>query len=715
MAATQFEIDNALMAGRAYFDTRASTNRFPVPQGWAEFKHRALDSGFEAMSFQRESNPNEIVISFAGTDFTDFFGDWTKANFPLAFGELGTQLVDAARYYLEVKAANPTAIISFTGHSLGGGLAALMAVFFDEQAITFDQAPFAAAASDTVRAELEFWLNGYGYSDAMLTSLVPEFMSYSEGTRTANVTGYYVEGEALQYPPFSAYDTIGTQTMLPQHSVDLGLVDGPRDLHSQTLLTAFLLSDTFRDLTFKLPDLLKTLFDEALYARSTEPGPDAQPNFLEHLLRHQIGVAADPIAGVAAIPADAMLDRFVVDLQKVTPDTYGMASGTAMAEALVVTAMEYHYFKDAASASQLFTFDNYGLHFKYSDIGASSYKSLPKLVDAVNAFLTPEEQALLNGKLIKQDAWHIQSGVGGMVVHAGAGNDAMIGGANSDGLWGGGGADILIGGANNDVLAGETGNDYLLGGIGFDTYLINPGDGYDTILDTDGQGVVTIGGIEAKGSATGGLDAKKWIQVGNVWQDRQNGLTYGLAALADGSQTLLIRDLSGSTVEIKDWSENELGITLGAGAAPVVLPLPTTSTTLSGDLKPADTDPAAAGVQAAYDDLGNIIVGTEADPGRADTLYDSAGNDRIEGKGGNDTLLAERGGDDILDGGAGDDLLLGDAGHALADALEQYAQASTRAEQLALLDGLVEAWSDTSDNDLMLGGAENESAWKEAA
>lgn len=54
MATTQFEIDNALMAGRAYFDTRASTNRFPVPQGWAEFKHRALDSGFEATSFAQQ-------------------------------------------------------------------------------------------------------------------------------------------------------------------------------------------------------------------------------------------------------------------------------------------------------------------------------------------------------------------------------------------------------------------------------------------------------------------------------------------------------------------------------------------------------------------------------------------------------------------------------------------------------------------------------------
>ena len=330
MAATQFEIDNALMAGVAYRSTRDIRNRFPVPQGWNSFNHRALPGGFEAISF---TNGTRIVISFAGTGpgllpGSPGFVDWI-ANSDLARGSMSSQLVQAALYYLEVKAANPPGtVISFTGHSLGGGLAALMAVFFDEQAVTFDQAPFENSSAIIIRDELEFFLNGYGYSDADLTALVPEFMTYSEGTRTANVTGYYVEGEALHHPLFSALDTIGTQTMLPQNSVGLSLVDGPIDLHSQALLTAFLMNDSFRDITFKLPDLLKTLFDEALYARNTEPGPNAQRNFLENLLRHQTGVAADPIAGVAAIPADAMLDRFVVDLQKLTPDTYGTASGT---------------------------------------------------------------------------------------------------------------------------------------------------------------------------------------------------------------------------------------------------------------------------------------------------------------------------------------------------------------------------------------------------
>jgi len=620
MVATQFEIDNALMAGRAYFDTRASTNRFPVPQGWAEFKHRALDSGFEAMSFQRESNPDEIVISYAGTGpgllpGSPGFIDWI-ANSDLARGSMSSQLVQAALYYLEVKAANPTATISFTGHSLGGGLAALMAVFFDEQAITFDQAPFENSSASIIRDELEFFLNGYGYSDADLTALVPEFMAYGgEGTRTANVTGYYVEGEALHvYPPATLFSTIGTQTVLSQNSVDVDAVK----LHSQALLTAFLLNNTFRDLTYKLPDLLKTLFDKALYARDTEPGPNAERNFLENLLRHQIGVAADPIAGVAGIPADAMLDRFVVDLQKLTPDTYGTASGTGMAEALVVAAMEYHYLKDAASATQLLTLDNYGLHFKYSDIGASSYKSLPKLVAAVNAFLTPAELALLNGRLVKQDAWHIQSGLGGMVVHAGADNDAMIGGTNSDGLWGGAGIDILIGGANNDVLVGEFGNDYLLGGVGNDTYIFATGDGTDTVLDTDGSGSIVLDGITLTGGA---------LVAGatNVWKNTAQGITYTLKG-SGASQVLIIsKDGSNDGIRIQGWQAGQLGLAMAGVIAPPA------ATTLTG----AD--------------------------GYSDGLVGSSGADRILGLSGNDALDGSAG-EDVLEGGLGDDLLAGGSG-----------------------------------------------------
>jgi len=152
--ATQFEIDCALMAGRAYQTTRGKINWFPVPvtDGWTEFFHvpnsdYPISSGFEAVYFQRG---NEIVISFAGTYKYDFAHEWL-ADLQLGLGNYNAQLLKAAKYYLEIKKNNPNAIITFTGHSLGGGLAALMGVLFDEKAVTFDQAPFLASATEEMR------------------------------------------------------------------------------------------------------------------------------------------------------------------------------------------------------------------------------------------------------------------------------------------------------------------------------------------------------------------------------------------------------------------------------------------------------------------------------------------------------------------------------------------------------------------------------------
>lgn len=166
--ATQFEIDNALMAGLAYQSTRDKINWFPAPSGWLEFSHIPNSTypttlSFEASAFQNTTT-GEIVISYAGTSQLT---DWL-ANVALGAGLGSDQLEQAALYYLQIKAANPTATISFTGHSLGGGLASLMGVFFDEKAVTFDQAPFASSAGSAVHSELNNYLNAHGYSDRLV-------------------------------------------------------------------------------------------------------------------------------------------------------------------------------------------------------------------------------------------------------------------------------------------------------------------------------------------------------------------------------------------------------------------------------------------------------------------------------------------------------------------------------------------------------------------
>ncbi|MGV1100495.1 lipase family protein [Thiovibrio sp. JS02] len=138
-----------------------------------------MPSGFEAVSFQRG---NEIVISFAGTNPEMFDPDWL-ANINLATGlACAEQLKEAAAYYLEIKKANQdntNITYTFTGHSLGGGLAALLGLFFDEKAVTFDQAPFANSAKESIRDELVDYLE-LTYSPGELSALAPELFHFTD-------------------------------------------------------------------------------------------------------------------------------------------------------------------------------------------------------------------------------------------------------------------------------------------------------------------------------------------------------------------------------------------------------------------------------------------------------------------------------------------------------------------------------------------------------
>jgi hypothetical protein len=99
--ATNFEIDCALMAGAAYVSNRPDKNAFPAPDDWLEtLLPYAINpaSGFEAVSFIKG---NDVVISFAGTDNKDIFGDWMTDVALGLFGNFDMQLLDAAKYYLE--------------------------------------------------------------------------------------------------------------------------------------------------------------------------------------------------------------------------------------------------------------------------------------------------------------------------------------------------------------------------------------------------------------------------------------------------------------------------------------------------------------------------------------------------------------------------------------------------------------------------------------
>ncbi|MFZ6748472.1 putative Ig domain-containing protein [Undibacterium sp. Ren11W] len=625
----------AQLSTRVYL--RTGKNRTPIADGWSEVAYtgNASLSGFSAGIYQ---NGSEIVIAYTGTNEKQA-ADFVLGNIPIGLGLPSAQVTEAMLLYFETKAKYPAANITFTGHSLGGGLASLMAMFFNKEATIFDPAPFEITARNM--ATLGFYqieMTRRGLSDDAFNDYTRDASGTLFNQRELKIKGYSLESEILE-PLRAASATIegshevtpiGRQTLLEVGPT--GLPGAMISLHSMTLLTEMLMSEKFRDMVKNTPDSLKQFFDTELYA--TDPQYSADMNFLDGLLIAEMGNKAAKI-----------LDKFADEIGKFKGDA-GVAQ-TQLKKELIIVVMEYFY-KKGTDANSIFKIETGTLNFKYSDIGATSYKSLPLLAKAVKELLSTAEKPYAD-QLIKQNAWHIQQGTDAMnwTADGTPQNDAAIGGTGVDVMDGGAGIDMLIGGAAGDVLTGGTGNDILMGGLGDDIYLFKSGDGSDLIVDTDGLGRIKYDGLLlAGGNAVG--------TTGKAWQEKNGGKTFNylLTDWTENGETfkrLSIQGPDGGMI-IKRWEPGQLGITFKEAQAVKE------DRTILGDLAPIED--AGAG----SDDLGNPLTNGSA-AGRNDYLRDGAGNDLIRGLGGDDQILASRGGDDQIYGGTGNDAISGGDGN----------------------------------------------------
>lgn len=281
--------------------------------GWNELTtlSRTSSSGFGASVFQGPDG--EIVIAFRGTDTEPLFNiDWATGN-TAALGIYSVQVREAIETVSDVMAAHPGATIRLTGHSLGGGLASLMATFFDLNATVFAPAPFELTARSESLQDLwpgpgvlpavlpsdlvaRYYADYRTYQTQRGRSLDTDFQTYGEtfssgslqdreelfAQRELRVSGQYIDGEILEAIRYG-WSSVGTLGEIDVGPTTLG--NNSIALHSMSLHAALIADSTLAQASRQSPALLELLSDQTLYANDIQSD---RVNFLNRLLNDHL-------------------------------------------------------------------------------------------------------------------------------------------------------------------------------------------------------------------------------------------------------------------------------------------------------------------------------------------------------------------------------------------------------------------------------------------
>ncbi len=205
---------------------------------WQTVKPASLglaDSAFRHDEFSATLfyNPQEdsYVVAFRGTDN---IGDW-KDNLIQAGGEVTSQYRRAVSLARAVKGALPKASVSFTGHSLGGGLATAAALSVDGPATVFNPAalhPGTATAMGLDYHKADKLVNVTTVDGDLLTELQgpadakptvlnnsghdvdnTRFAAPGKHTMIAAPESGWVDAEKKQYPLLARFDSLVLHSM----------------------------------------------------------------------------------------------------------------------------------------------------------------------------------------------------------------------------------------------------------------------------------------------------------------------------------------------------------------------------------------------------------------------------------------------------------------------------------------------------------------------
>jgi Ca2+-binding RTX toxin-like protein len=504
-----------------------------IPSGWQRIAQASAgDTGFFGAAYKKG---NEIVIAFRG--WNDGNAN-DAANVVAAYGNTPFPQMDDAQHFVDqVLAANPGASVSLTGHSLGGALAAIMAVRNGVTAETFGEIESVDPAFKS--------MNGYKEKILGITIWDIAAATHNNAITRAGLNGYagvvnhVVFGDIAEYNSLSSRgDFIGSDDILGASFANGILVDDSRfgrwlgqtggqwsdvvppvvvgapydldfaaQLHSLGFTSLSLLFPAqMASLSAALPRMVLQLTNDWL-AR------DSQGTLFRLPYDALDDMVLDHLTAVAGAPT--VLGALFGDLQDIANADAGSIARTDadINTALLQLAIQH-------GAREILDDDGTPITSgAITDQGA--YVSVSLRSDLT---IAPE------GARVVRDyaAWSISDfvsrpasrvdGTQTLMVEANkgldaaiagsAGNDLIFGGPRNDAILAGNGNDVVLGLAGADTIDGQSGDDTIAGGLGVDT--LRGGGGNDRIgagADADraygGDGAdYILGGSEATGGDT---------------------------------------------------------------------------------------------------------------------------------------------------------------------------------------------------------------------
>lgn len=499
------------------------------------------DAGFYGIVYNYGS---EIVISYRGTDgnlpafLQEGLGSDTWNGYGVAFNSpLGNQAKLAIEFYNKVVPTTGGLNVSLTGHSLGGGLAGLIAGIYHRSATIFDNMPFEGAATAAYEyatkpdAQPVILPGGvvldYGSSNASRDAFRRDVYGTTAPWQavdfpTGSIRGYHVEGEFLQHARFLmgqqtrsySYD-LGPSVDLP--GVDSGLFgDG---VHSIATLVMLMFAGTTRDWHPAAQYFWPVLYDNS-YALTVAQGntsligPDPAADLRTIIAYSALDEGIMPFgnAGIRALFDDATDLGRALGASEALGERYGTlisrilidyAGKLALNKITVTDLVADVHLKGVLAHSNApgnktltVTFDD-SVWKRTNPGGVSTVPTIvarKELVDTIIngvGFGGPDAGMALLIRQQMQSLWgdsseniinHIAfattpGGATTMLPSTMAGKVAMfVGTEGADTVTGTTGSDLIYGGRGDDRLIGGKGNDILLGGAGLDTadYSLDP-------------------------------------------------------------------------------------------------------------------------------------------------------------------------------------------------------------------------------------------------